>query len=157
MPNFTYEIDRSNLKHLQIVLKTETGAKAGVVAVIFDGSSEPQVGPYSVEKASRGNGLSYALLMLGAIQVLNAGFTSMKTGMVHGILHDTMNKAGLTAGQMQQDPTAKNRWKTHGRSRYLEEHGLQQNSQCRWMASNIGKVIATCMQKANGSGVCIAN
>lgn len=109
------------------------------------------VGPYSVNPAIRNRSLSYALLWIGLTMVEQAGYRKMKTGAVHGVLHDTMQGAGLRMGKAVIDPT------THSKltSKHLENQGLDQNSSAIWECDDIANAIQACEQKMQGKGVTV--
>jgi hypothetical protein len=158
MPNFTYTVDRSNPACLDVVLKTDTGAKAGDVMVVWPEDRDTvngvvKVGPYSVKVHMQGQKLSYALLWVGLTLVEQAGYTKMKTGVVHGVLHDTMARAGLTRRETAIDPKGKS--EKGKSSRYLENEALDADSAAVWGTDDIPGAKRQCELQMSGRGITI--
>lgn len=156
MPNYTYIVDKSDALKYDVVMTSDTGVQAGTVSVVWPENKDQingrvTVGPYSVNADIRGQALSYALLWIGLTLVEQGGYKKMKTGAVHGVLHDTMQGAGLTMGTPVVDPTTRSKLT----SAYLESKGLSQNTSAVWECDNIAAAIQACEAKMQSKGVTI--
>lgn len=156
MPEYTFTIDKSDAAAYSVVLLTEDGEKAGTVKVVWpvdrdQANGQVTVGPYSVNADIRGGKLSYVLLWIGLTQVEEAGYGRMKTGAVHGVLHDTMQGAGLTMGEAVIDPTMRSKLV----SKHLTDIEASQNSSAVWSTENIAGAKRACELKMAGSNVTV--
>lgn len=154
MPNYTYTVDKSDALIYRVVMTSDAGVKAGTVSVVWPENKDQvngrvMVGPYSVNEEIRGQALSYVLLWIGLTMVEQAGYKKMKTGEVHGVLHDTMHGAGLTMVAPHVDPTTRSKLT----SACLQSKGLDQNTAAVWECDNIAAAIQACEAKMQAKGV----
>ena len=157
MPSYTYTVDKTNAVKYDVRLIAEDDVVAGTVSVVWPEDKDQingrvMVGPYSVNAKIRGQSLSYALLWIGLTMVEQAGYQKMKTGAVHGVLHDTMRGAGLRmATERFVDPTMRSKLT----SSHLAESDLDQNIMAIWECDDIAAAIQACEGKMKGKGVTV--
>jgi hypothetical protein len=153
MDSVIYRVREENHQRWSIWIFDEAEASktnaAGKIDIVWPASDEEttHIGPVAVSDTYKGLRLSYVLILLALMQVLERGKRSAKTGDVHGVLHDTYQGIGLVPGEMVPDPSAKNRWKKLGESKYLKAQGHPQHYRCVYSTDNIPGVIRTCMTK----------